>query len=149
MGDYFTIRCSDCRCRIRIYSVAVFKPGFYSYGYGCKCGCVVEVDGVAGEGIPESLRRRAEHRRGARNIRSEIDCQRRDLPQSDVKRLLRDSRLPIPEQAADGVWVVYVLPDQRRISYAPDLGIYSLSEPDGQAATFAGVEEVVRHLETS
>jgi len=147
MAEYFTIRCSDCRRRIRIYSVSLFRHDSYSYGYTCPCGCAVEVDGHSADGIPEPLKEEAQQRYIASRVQTQVDYERRDLPSSETKQILRDSRPQLPAAQADGTWLVYGIARVGEVFYDPEDSSYKLVGAGREVACFTDVSELVGHLE--
>lgn len=64
------------------------------------------------------------------NVRKTIDKQRRDLPDSATKRLLRSSALELPKQFDDRWWIVYAVSPQ--IVFDPKSNKYGFIGSDGQ-----------------
>jgi len=144
---HFSIVCDRCGERIEIRRVAVFRHDLYSYGYKCRCGAQAEVDGTDGSEIPAELKRAAQQQHRASQVGIDIDLQRRDLPQSKEKSLLRDARVDIPIEVRTNSWLVYDFPDRLQICYETDSKIYSLLAPGENPQVFASLEPVIQHLE--
>jgi hypothetical protein len=158
MADAFLVLCAKCGARIKVTSVSIWglprilsqwgerrtppQKTLHSYGYCCpSCGTMVEVDGVKGGRIPDSMRREAQSREEASHILREIDHARRALPPAESKSTLRSSRLDPPQKRDDGAWYVYELPKVGAVLYDPSTGEYTL--PEYGDRRFSSVKELV------
>jgi len=86
----YEFTCQICGRRVQTVEVitAVFD-GPYWVVYQCECGSGKSITGITGDLLPEALRIRVDLRHQAVRIQCEIDEQRRAMPSSRVKRLLR------------------------------------------------------------
>ncbi len=89
--DTFEVACCECGQTVAVRSVSEFHGatgtfGGYSYLINCQCGSRTAVDGVDGAEIPDSMKEAAALRWRAARIRSDIDTDRRSLPNSQTTR---------------------------------------------------------------
>ena len=133
-SEAFIVRCSACQRKVSVTTVHEFHNvgGFrgYSYSVSCECGVVSHHDGNDGEQIPNSLKRSAAIRERAYTVLGKIDYQRRNLPGSPEKAMLRNARLNIPEEVDVDSWLVY-RSDNWRVTFNPSSETYHLHDADG------------------
>lgn len=76
----------------------------------------------------------------------EVEHQRRDLPESAGKRLLRDNQVK-PRHLGNFSWVVYCLPDGSKVSYEARRRIYRWTAPNLEDhCYFENVKDLVAFL---
>ena len=129
MSDKMFRKCPDCGAGITLCAVSEFHnvSGFngYSYAMNCSCGMRAHVDGCDGDEIPESMKIDAARRRRNHQIHRTVDLDRRELPHSDAKLLLRQSKLSAPQLDIDGSWVVYRTPNGAEILFNAETAAYT------------------------
>ena len=149
--DRFTVPCDSCGKPVDVFHVSEFHNvgGFrgYSYTVICECGSACHHDGNDGDFIPEPMKRAAAVRHRALTVLWAIDYQRRALPASSVKALLKDVRVKLPEplDAANDEWIVYQFCDGRLVSYCPESEVYTV-RGGGPELQFSTVAELVVYV---
>ena len=147
--DAFIVRCFSCQRHVEVTTVHEFHNigGFngYSYTIDCECGARSHHDGDDGERIPESLKHAAADRHRAFSVLGAINYQRRNLPSSPEKTVLRNSRLDIPVAIDRTTWLVYCS-DNWRVTYCSDSESYSLHCADG-VQTFSKIADLTASLQ--
>ena len=91
------------------------------------------------------MKRTAAHNHRAAIITKAIDLQRRDLPVSTAKNMLRAARLDVPELLDDETWLVYRFADGKTVSYSPVTGNYVLRSA-AMIFSFSAVADLAAHL---
>ena len=90
-----------------------------------------------------------EDKPSAHNAETRIDFDRRELPNSDIKRLLRSSKCT-PKKSGKKGWLVYKLKEANvRIYYRFEESAYTLEDADGTMAKVANLAEVVSRLDAN
>ncbi|TWT80369.1 hypothetical protein CA13_17820 [Planctomycetes bacterium CA13] len=134
MSDKMFRKCPDCSLTVAICAVSEFHNvgGFngYSYSMNCSCGMRMEIDGCDGDEIPESMKIAAAEHRNNHQIHRAIDFDRRDLPQSNAKATLKQSKLSAPKPDIEGSWVVYRLPNGAEILFSVETAKYTFRYND-------------------
>lgn len=75
-----------------------------------------------------------------------VQTNRRDLSNSTVKQMLRDSQLSDPEQVARYLWVVYRIGSEAVIAYNSEKKSYLFPFATAESPSYANVEALVEAL---
>ena len=134
MSDKMFRKCPDCALTVTICAVSEFHNvgGFngYSYSMNCSCGMRMKIDGCDGDEIPESMKIAAAKHRNNHQIHRTVDFDRRQLPQSNVKTTLKQSKLSAPKLDIDGSWLVYSMPSGAEILFSVETADYTFRYND-------------------
>lgn len=142
----FKRRCPTCRRLVTIDFVSYSESCHgYSYTYACDCGQRAAIYGDRRSDIPDELKRAAEFRNRGHKVLKIIEFQRRELPHSAAKTMLRAARLETPELIEGSIWTVYRFEGGRSITYSTVSETYTLVDTD-HARSFAEMNELVAQL---
>jgi hypothetical protein len=78
------------------------------------------------------------------DVRVVIDKDRRRLPTTEIKRLLKEKRLETPIEYNDGWWKVYDLQSMGMVLYDPKAKRYGIVRHNQEPIVFSSIEEVIR-----
>ena len=81
------------------------------------------------------------------DVRSAIDKERRQLPESQTKRDLRAAALPLPKKFDDRWWIVYEL--SHTIVYDPRLKKYAFVDADGSVSDACELAAAVTKIQAN
>ena len=146
MSDKMFRKCPDCGLTVTICAVSEFHnvggSSGYSYSMSCSCGMRMEVDGCDAHKIPESMKFAAAERRNNHKIHQTIDFDRRNLPQSNAKTILKQSKLSAAKLDIDGSWVVYRIPNGVEVLFSAETAKYTFRY-NGVTAVYTDFKSLV------
>lgn len=140
------VECNKCGQNVKIESIFVVtdtstNKEINTGSTTCVCGEIITQTFKEKE-IPVYLRKRSKETSKVVSIIMKIDFERRELPTSPVKKLLKESKVEHPENQGDNKWLIYDIIKMGKVYYNAETETYNF-----QSETFDSIEELANKIE--